>query len=340
LAVSDAKGCTSSASRNLTEPLPLTVTVDSSKNVNCFGDATGAVYTTVAGGTTPYTYVWTNSASVSGDLTGLTPNTYTVVATDVNGCTASSTPGVVTGPVSAISNAIDSTMDVKCNGGNTGAVFTTTTGGTSPYTYLWNNSASVEDIANLAAGTYTLVSTDSKGCRDTASATITAPAALSVSTAATPQIGSTKGSVTTTVSGGTPTYTYAWTPGGATSPDLDTVNAGIYTVLITDANGCTATAKDTVDFISGVNNLVSVKTLRMYPNPTMGSAVVEISLTDVQDIKIEVLDVNGHLVSTRTERNIINATFPINIAGEAAGTYLVRIHTKDGLVTKSLILQK
>jgi hypothetical protein len=340
LAVTDAKGCTTSVSRNLTEPLPLTITVDSSKNVNCFGDASGAVYTTAAGGTTPYTYIWTNSAAVTGDITGLTPNTYTVTATDAHGCTVVSTAKTVTGPSAALSTILDSTHNVKCNGGTTGAAYTTTTGGTSPYTFLWSNSASVEDISNLGAGTVTLVATDNKGCKDTVTATITAPAALSVSTVSTNQIGSTPGSVTTTVTGGTPAYTYAWTPGGAVTPNLASVNAGIYTVIVTDANGCTATAKDTVDFINGVSNVNNVNVLRMYPNPTSGSAVIEVSLVNAQDIKLEILDVTGRLVETRTERNVTNAKLPINITGEAAGSYLIRIHTAEGMITKSLVLQK
>ena len=99
-----------------------------------------------------------------------------------------------------------------CNGASTGAIDLTVTGGVSPYTYVWSNNATTQDISNLAAGTYTVTVTDANGCTKTTSATITQPSALdlSVQTTPAPCHGNAGGSVNLTVNGGVPAYAYLW----------------------------------------------------------------------------------------------------------------------------------
>ncbi|MBK6965471.1 MAG: SprB repeat-containing protein [Bacteroidales bacterium] len=127
------------------------------------------------------------------------------------------------------------------------------TGGTSPFTYLWNDPSAqtLATATGLAAGTYTVTITDANGCTATAQAIITQPTALSGGAVATSSTcGNANGSVDLSVSGGTPAYTYAWS-NGATTQDLVNVVANTYSVTITDANGCTATSSATVNNIGG-----------------------------------------------------------------------------------------
>lgn len=141
------------------------------------------------------------------------------------------------------------TANVSCHGNADGNATATVGGGKSPYTYDWSNGTTTVSTSNptgatLSAGSYTLTVTDNLGCTKTASLTITEPATLT----ATPRIvkevschGGSNGSVGVTAAGGTGPYTYAWS-GGSTAATESGLSIGTYSVMITDANGCTATA--------------------------------------------------------------------------------------------------
>lgn len=156
--ITDANGCINTNSLVITQPLMLTSNIADINNVSCNGANNGTA-TVVAGyGTSPYTYTWSNGASTA-IVTGFSAGTYTVTVTDNNGCTATSSV-TITQP-SAITAPGNITNEVW---GNDGAVDITPAGGTAPYSFNWSNSASTEDIANLAGGTYTVTITDDNNC--------------------------------------------------------------------------------------------------------------------------------------------------------------------------------
>ncbi|NDF71331.1 MAG: adhesin, partial [Betaproteobacteria bacterium] len=147
-------------------------------------------------------------------------------------------------------------VDVLCFGNSTGSINLTVTGGTPVYTYAWSNNTTQEDPQNLAAGTYTVTVTDANGCTAQTSVTITQPqAGLALSTTQVNVLcsGNNTGSINLTVTGGTPVYTYAWS-NNTTQEDPQNLAAGSYTVTVTDANGCTATATTTITQPSGLSS--------------------------------------------------------------------------------------
>jgi len=240
--ITDANGCTTTVSATVTEPTALSASAIAT-NVSCNAGNDGTIDLTVTGGTAPYTYAWSNSATTE-DMTGLTAGTYDVTITDANGCTTTAS-ATVTEPTALTASAI--ATNVSCNAGNDGTVDLTVTGGTAPYTYAWSNTATTEDLAGLMAGTYDVTITDANGCTITASATVTEPTALSASAIATNVScnAGNDGTIDLTVTGGTAPYTYAWS-NSATTEDMTGLTAGTYDVTITDANGCTTTASVTV----------------------------------------------------------------------------------------------
>uniref|UniRef100_UPI003A90A5E9 HYR-like domain-containing protein n=1 Tax=Flavobacterium alkalisoli TaxID=2602769 RepID=UPI003A90A5E9 len=244
--VTDANGWTTTASVTVNEPAVLSAYISSQTNIACNGGTTGSATVTVTGGTAPYTYLWSNSASTA-TTTGLAAGTYIVLITDANSCTTN-TSVTITQPAAALSASTIAT-NVSCNGGSNGTIDLTVTGGTAPYTYVWSNIATTEDMTGLAAGTYDVTVTDANGCTTTASATVTEPTtALSASGVSTNVScnGGSNGTIDLTVTGGTAPYTFAWS-NTATTEDMTGLTAGTYDVTVTDANGCTKTASATVN---------------------------------------------------------------------------------------------
>ncbi len=236
ITVTDGEGCSSTASVTVGHPPLLTVTTTSTPQM-ANGAADGTATAVPAGGTPRYSYTWSNG-DTTAVIENLLPGTYTVTVTDANGCTA---VGVVS--VSAYDCTIDvdvSTQNATCQGSNDGAAEVVIIQGVSPFTYVWSNGEATPSIANLAPGTYTVEVLDGANCPEVLSFTITEPAVLvaNVSATGTSGVGTSDGTATANPSGGTSPYSYAWSNGDSTQT-ITGLAAGLYTVTVTDANGCT-----------------------------------------------------------------------------------------------------
>jgi tRNA G18 (ribose-2'-O)-methylase SpoU len=231
----DANNCVHYDTITITEP-SLLVASHSTDSVSCYQGSDGSVNLTVSGGTTSYSYLWSNSDTTQ-DISGLTEGTYSVIVTDANGCLAYDT-AIVHEPLELQASA--SLSHVSCNGGSDGRVDLSVTGGTTSYTYLWSNTATTQDIGSLTAGTYSVIVTDANNCVAYDTSTITEPPALTISHSLTHVScnGGSDGGMDITVGGGTPGYTYSWS-NGDTTQDISSVSAATYNVLVTDANSCT-----------------------------------------------------------------------------------------------------
>ncbi len=274
--------CSATANTSVNQPNVLSSGIAAS-NILCFGNATGSLDLTVTGGTSPYTFLWSNGATTE-DINNLTAGTYSVDITDARGCTLSDS-ATVTQPASALS-LVFTTVDVLCNDGNTGEIDITVSGGTPAYTYLWSNGATTQDLTGLAAGTYSVTVTDANGCRITQGGiNIDEPSApisviITKENATTAQ-GCADGEATATPSGGTPPYTYLWSASANNQTTMTATNLpqGLHQVTITDANNCTLTqgvvidCSDTCDAIVTVDNVVDV----LCKGDTTGSVTVSAS---------------------------------------------------------------
>jgi hypothetical protein len=242
--LTSSTGCSATLSRTLSAATPLSITATST-NVLCFGGTTGAIDATTSGGTAPYTYNWGGGVTTE-DRTGLRGGTYNVTVTDAGGCTAS-TSRTITTP-SVILSVSGTTTQATC-GAATGSINITAAGGTAPYTYNWGGGVTTEDRTTLAAGNYSVTVTDANACTVVQNFTITQPNALTLSTVLTHPtcpLPVADGAIDLSVTGGTAPYTYSW-GGGVTTQDRTGLSAGTYTVVVTDATGCTATISATLN---------------------------------------------------------------------------------------------
>lgn len=241
--VTDQNGCAATAVANISQPAAIAVTTTQT-NASCNGGSNGTATASASGGTLPYTYLWSPVGGTNAAATGLSAGSYTVTVTDANNCQNTGT-ATITQPA-ALSAIISASTNASCSGSTNGSATVTAAGGTSPYTYSWSTSPTQNTATanNLAAGSYTVTVTDNKGCIASAAATITQPTPLSASAASTAvscNAGS-NGTATVAASGGTGPYTYAWSPGGATTATASGLTAGNYTVTVTDSKSCAATA--------------------------------------------------------------------------------------------------
>ena len=254
LILSDGNGCTDTLGPvTVSQPGILTAIIDSSRNVTCFGFANGAIYITANGGTLPYSYAWSDSASYTStdeDITGLSPADYYVRVTDSNGCYVELGPRSITEPTE-LTVVTDDTTQISCFGADDGAISISVSGGTLPYTYAWIDGgtylSSIEDITDLPPESYKCTITDANGCIVMVNPiAITEPAEIIITNDSLKNIscfGGSDGYIYVDVNGGIPGYTYSWSsPGGFTSTDqdIDTVPADIYRLTVTDSKGCTA----------------------------------------------------------------------------------------------------
>jgi hypothetical protein len=274
--VTDANGCTATRNYTLTQPSAISTATGSQTNVSCNGGTNGSASVSPSGGTPGYTYSWSPSGGTAATATGLAAGSYTVTVTDANGCTA--TRNYTLTQPSAISTATGSQTNVSCNGGTNGSASVSPSGGTPGYTYSWSPSGGTAATATgLAAGSYTVTVTDANGCTATRNYTLTQPSAISTATGSQTNVscnGGTNGSASVSPSGGTPGYTYSWSPSGGTAATATGLAAGSYTVTVTDANGCTATRNYTLTQPSAISTATGSQTNVSCNGGTNGSASV------------------------------------------------------------------
>ncbi len=237
--ISDSNGCSNTASAVIGESALLSAAIFNSTNVTCSGQSDGTASVAVTGGNPPYTIAW-NNGQTGPTANNLPAGSYTAVATDASGCTAS-TGVTITQPAAFTASAIGGAL--ACFGDTNGSISLTVNGGTAPFVYNWTGGAlPVQNPSGLGAGTYAVVVVDDNGCTTTASATLTSPSQILTTSSSSAVLcgGSCDGTASVVVSGGAGGYLYQWSPsaGGQITATALNVCSGTHAVTVTDASGC------------------------------------------------------------------------------------------------------
>ncbi len=239
--VTDATGCSEVTSVTV-EPGPESIWLMPEATCASCGSCNGTAEPHAMLGIPPYSYLWDNGQTTEV-ATGLCPGTHFVTVTDTQGCSS----------VGEVFVCTDGNLTVNCSGtnpscgGGDGSVTAVPSGGLGPFTYSWNNGSSTSTLSNVDAGTYSVTVTDADGCQGICSTTITGTTSnLSVNISTTPTAcGESNGTATANVSGSTGNVNYSWNT-GATTNTITGLGAGMYTVTVVDASGCSATGSGSV----------------------------------------------------------------------------------------------
>lgn len=240
----DAIGCAAATTVTIDAPNALVATVSSllfpgGTPLSCAGATDGVLNASISGGTGGYAFTWNGPGGVQAagpSLTGAGPGTWCVLVTDTNGCTGGACMDLID---PAPLQATLQTTAAPC-GTAVGTIDLAVSGGSGALSFLWSSGAVTEDLGGLTPGTYSVSIADANGCSFSTGAIISGGPALDGSLVTGPILchGANDGTIDVTLMDGEAPFSFQWS-NGASSASLAGLQAGTYTVLVTDANGCT-----------------------------------------------------------------------------------------------------
>ena len=287
----DINGCSGSSEEVVIGPDEIVVNAMATA-VACTDDSNGMVSWAPVGGAGSFTVMVADSTFTGSSYDGLAAGTYTVLVSDVNGCSTSQMVEVMNAvPVVATATS----TSVTCSGSADGVVSIDATGGTGTFQYSDNGNdfVATNEFDDLAADDYTFYAQDENGCISEADVEVMSPDPIVIDGFASEGEDTGNAVIDISVSGGTPDYAYEWTgPGvdGTTTADLEGLSSGTYTVEVTDAAGCSEVA--TFNVVTGIYELAGGVEAQIFPNPSTGlfqvqwegwtGGTVEFSVTDTR----------------------------------------------------------
>lgn len=336
--VVDERGCTANLSGTV---LHLNTLMEDTlldiEQVACRGEASGRIEVGISGGMPPYEANWSNGAN-GLVLEDVPAGAYTLTVEDAFGCTQIFPSYEIEQPDSALvldSLAVDS---IRCYGGADGKIQVDIAGGVPPYALEWERSGvllptAADSLVNVFAGMYRLRVTDGNSCVKNFDISMPQPDSITITIDTLIGEGLPPRAYAE-VSGGTPPYELLWWDSGETG-DTIFVENGIYALLVTDANGCTNTAKAVIvaaeeasPFLSNVN---------VYPNPTQEQLWVEAKLKRPQLVTLRILQAQGQMVRQLKLGRRGSLHEQVDLSGLAAGVYTVQLLGERGLLYAILV---
>ncbi len=345
--VYDGNGCMTTESVVVGEPTAVSMNT-SSDDISCNGLMDGSIDVIASGGGVGgYIVSWDNGLSNGANQTNLGAATYGITVTDGNNCSATGTATIA--DPTALSVSLTATEDFVCFGETNGAATASATGGTGSISYTWTDNGSTNNTNNtLAPGSHGVTVTDANGCSATSNSIVVTEgsSAVQVNVTGTNEtcISCDDGTATANASGGTSPYTYGWNVAGtgSTVSNLDPLcdSSSIYSVIVTDANGCTAT--DQVNLFCGPNAITELSTLdnmNIYPNPTNGFVNVALSSTTAGKYSFTVRNVIGQTINTSTETIHGSYIKLLDLSDQSEGIYFLTVKSESSEKTAKIIVR-
>lgn len=321
--VRDSKGCIVSQTFDILEPLPIAVSLDSKQDVSCKFGNDGRIKINITGGTGAYNIQWSNGMTGT-DLTGLRAGIYTVFIIDASACLVSATY-TVTEPSAELALSASSSTEL-CKFDQLIELNLTVTGGTAPYTYAWSNGAKTQNLIGITPGNYSVVVTDAKGCTVTEDFRVPPPSLpmdLQLDGKFAVCTSGERGEIVSTVTGGQAPYSYLWS-NGATSSTITDLLPGTYTLIVTDAKGCSVS--QTTEIARPLNLRISLLKIKAVSCFRGMDGLIEIGITGGKaPYKVTWSNgLEGQLAATNLAAGTYNVTVEDSLGCVVTGTYNIR----------------
>ncbi len=290
-------GCESIEIYTIVAPDEIVITEESNVDVKCHGEANGAISLSAIGGTGDKRFLWTDGLE-SGSRDDLLAGLYDVTAIDSNDCAEVFTIEINEPELMEIASFMSS--DPSCYDSEDGSICIFINGGLLPYDFDWGDALpAMSKLENLTGGTYPLAVYDLNGCALTTEVVLNIPDQISVSIVSIllDESYPTQAAINIDVLGGSSVYTFAWSLDGevvSTDEDPQGVEHGLYTLLVTDSNGCEQ-EMDVLVNPTSINDLSSVS-LEVYPNPAMDYTEIIVDQNDFADLQYKVYSADGKLM--------------------------------------------
>ncbi len=319
--VIDAVGSTITGSITIESPSPIVIETQAMNEIDM--QSNGSATANVSGGIEPYEFLW-STGSTAPSIINQSAGNYIVTVTDANDCSRIQeiTIGHEFTPISV--SAATTNNPLACFGDTNASISLEISGGFEPYTIEWTPFGS--DLSTLGAGTYSITVSDDNGQIENIEITITQPDVLELIFENTPATGNNMdGTATVFVTGGASPYEYLWS-NGATESSIGNLAPGDYSLILTDANGCTVNRLVTIESVTNLfehNDFL----LNLYPNPVQDHLFLEWSeQIDVE--QLEVFDVLGQVIPLSYQ--LLGNKISIQLDKQIAGTYYLQLKVKDG----------
>ena len=314
----------------ITEPLVLQTNVLSTVNPSCNAGSNGTINISVSGGTTPYSYTWSNGQNIQ-NISALSAGSYNVTVEDAAGCQSFLPLSIIlTEPTVLLVSSL-SVNDAGCNLSN-GSINLSANGGTAPYSYQWSNGSTNQNLSNVISGNYTV--TDANNCilsGITATVNSIGGPSIQIDNVTNEScIPSLNGAATISVSAGTPGYNYQWSNGSSTE-DLTNVGPGIYSLTVTDALSCTATVSVIVNSSFAPDASAFIGQTGISDSSIFTGEVINVAVDNDQTAQ----GVSYQWTSNPSNLNFTSSTASVsNLSTTLSGNYLILITatSADGCV--------
>ena len=298
-------------------------------DVTCHGYNNGSIAVTVSEG--EYNYLWSNE-STEQSINNLAPGVYTLQLSSAE-CFAFY-EFEITQPNPLAINVVE-IIQPYCHNSTDGSIHIQAVGGTAPYQYLWNDQRVGNTINDLPAGIYSVEVIDFNNCETDASYTLNNPAEIIIiAQVVNPEPGQNNGSIQVSVINAVGAVTYEWDSGHSGSY-IEGLAPGLYTVTVTDENGCTA--QETFElFVTNINQPEFSEVISVYPNPAKDFVMIDFGFLYKQNWDIMIYDLKG-VVQISVMSGYSNMT-KLDTGKLTSGVYIVRIISDYGIAEKVIVI--
>jgi Secretion system C-terminal sorting domain/SprB repeat len=307
------------------------------KNASC-NNQKGTALLEIKHGTAPYDIKWSNNTNGNLNNSDLLPGFYFITVTDAQNCKFEKNFNIKKDSLVILPNI----TEVTCNGNKDGGIYLSTSSGTNPLQYKWQNGWTGAYLDNLKAGTYAVTVSDAAQCKTFLNLKVTEPDKITYNLLTSPDNINTSAwdgkIIINGIKGGKPPYVVYWPDLNLQTTFINGLPNGDYLFVITDDNNCTVSGKANIGSTTANKDVLAEEMLDVFPNPVNESINIIFKDNTVSYFYLELFDVNGRLIYTSKNEGTYSPQ-TIDVSNISNGLFLLSVHTNNKKYYKKISIQ-